>query len=261
MEGMTIGLIKAWREQKWNKRPYVLTNDADILSQKIRCFTSYDDYTASSDFPNHHRSHFHVGLVPVPFHGDLETADTFICLINPGLNILDYYAEDNRAYRRLLLLNLRQKLASDPYPFFPLDPKWRWTSSGKWWSDLFANIIDKLRDKKPSATYADAAKFVSKRIASLELIPYHSFDSGHAAKLTKELESSILIRNFVEKKILHKAHNREALLVIASGANKWNIKKGLPNVVYQPPNHRKAHFSMKPRGSGSKILQWLLRSW
>jgi len=68
------------------------------------------------------------------------------------------------------------------------------------------------------------------------------------------------MRDFVEKKILPKAYNGKALLVIASGANKWDIKEGLPNVVYQPKNHRKAHLSMKRGGSGWKILQRLLKT-
>jgi len=230
-------------------------------TKKRICFKSYNEFISDPKFSDYEGSDFHVGLVPVPFHGSLESADIFIGLINPGFKILDYYVEENQAYRSLLLRNLKQDLKTEEYPFIPLDPKWHWTSGGKWWNDLFIKIIGELREKGLTNSYSDAAKFISKRIAALEFIPYHSVDSGNAQKLAKKLKSSELVKDYVKRQVLPKAANGQALLVIVSGLRMWDIKEGCKNVIYPSTKKSpKAYFSMKEDGAGTAILNWLTKS-
>ena len=44
----------------------------------------------------------------MPFVGDLQSADVFLVLLNPGLGPLDYYGEEKNepGYREALLANL-----------------------------------------------------------------------------------------------------------------------------------------------------------
>jgi hypothetical protein len=253
-------LLKAWRKQTWTRRPYIFSEDKEVLQseEKTICLPSYKKFIWDKDFSGHNQSHFHVGLIPVPFHGDLDSADIFICLINPGLNVLDYYVEGNRAYRTLLLRNLKQKLKSELYPFIPLNPKWHWTSGGIWWHRLFKKIIHELMEKK-GLSYVKATKIIAKRIAALELVPYHSMNSGHISRLIKDLPSAQLMKNYVKHEVLPRVAQNKALLVIASGSSMWKIPNGLPNVVYQPKNHRMANLSMKSKGAGKRILDRLLK--
>jgi hypothetical protein len=250
--------INAWREQSWTKRPYIFDGDEEILPEtKMVKRSSHDEYVMHEEFSDHHTGHFHTGLLPVPFHGYLETADIFICLTNPGLNILDYYTEGT-GYRDLLLKNLKQDLRTERCPFSPLDPKWHWTAGGQWWNRLFREIIAAFREKK-KVSHAEAASIISRRIAALELIPYHSTDSSHVAALAKRLKSTALAKKYLRDVVIPKAEKGDALVVIVSSYKLWDIRPGLPNVVYPPKKKGpKAHLSMKSGYAGDQILKWLL---
>ena len=256
---MESELVRAWRKQKWSKRPYIFRGDHDTLSQSTHCFSSYRNFITHRDFPEQHKSLFHVGLIPVPFQGSLERADVFICLINPGFDLIDYYTEDLPSFRKVVLRNLKQKLSSETYPFFSLDPKWRWTGTGKWWNGLFGNIVREIAKKK-SISYNDAAKLVSKRIAALEIVPYHSLNAAKVTTVSKKLESSKLIRDYLKRTVLPKAKKGNALVIIGSGLKMWEVKEKGKNIVHPPKKKGpKVALSMKSNCAGWKILQRLLK--
>jgi hypothetical protein len=266
---MTHALIRKWRRQPLGGKRYLFEQDK-IPQEMQLCFTSYQDFIGNSEYLNGdktfrtcYRSKFHLGLIPVPFQGDLSSADIFICLINPGLSSLDYLVEEDPSYREILERNLQQNLGKDSYPFFPLDPKWLWTSGGRWWTDLFRGVISKLRLEK-KCSYEEATKIIAKRVAALELVPYHSANADNVAGLVEDLKSTRLIKDYVQTVICPQVCSGKALLIIASGNTLWDIdcgcENGNANIVRRPKKGPpKAQLSMNPGGSGTRISDRLLK--
>jgi hypothetical protein len=253
---MTYGLIDAWAAQKFRKPPYKFTADDDRYLEGKTINLSQQDLLNHPDYANIDPDLLHLGLLPVPFAGDLLKADIFIALINPGFGLgIDHYVETIPEFCDLLRRNLKQDLSSEAYPFFSLDPKWHWTGGGNWWHRLLGGIIRALAERK-HLTYVDATKLVSKRIASLELVPYHSGNSYHIGSLARKLESTRLMKAYVRDVIIPRAENNTALLVIASGRGLWGIASSHSNVVYPPEKSRRAIFSVT-KGAGKMILDRL----
>ncbi|MCQ1779125.1 hypothetical protein NOJ05_18125 [Neorhizobium galegae] len=118
-----------------------------------------------------------LGLLPIPFVGDLRKADIFLCLLNPGLAPADFYAEERHPeYRDQLVKALRQdSYGGDEYPFWPLNPRFCWTGAATWWTGKLRRVIVAAAERW-SCGYAEAAHRVSHRISVIELFPYHSRD-------------------------------------------------------------------------------------
>jgi hypothetical protein len=71
----------------------------------------------------------HLGLIPVPYMGDLDHSSIFILMANPGLKNIDYYAEqENEELKKTLKNNLIQEDLDKEFPFACLNPKFSWYS-------------------------------------------------------------------------------------------------------------------------------------
>lgn len=143
----------------------------------------------------------HLSLIPKPFIGNLEKAEIFILLMNPGFSSHDYYAEEDSAFREACIRNLFQNNSEDEFPFYKLNPKFAWSGGFIWWEALMRPILNELMKKK-FCLYYDALAFLSKKIAAIELVPYHSVDGstlsgpGHA---WDTLPSATQARDFVQR--------------------------------------------------------------
>jgi len=255
---MNHPLLKCWKKQKLIDPPYLFDGDREILKSKL-CIEilSHKKLIQHKEYPPKD-SRFHVGLIPVPFVGNLKTADIYIALINPGLTVCDYYVEETEPeYQQFLRRNLKQDLGSERYPFFKLDPKWDWTSAGVWWHRTLGSVIREVA-KKRNENYQEATEFVAKRIAALEFAPYHSVNGGFVKSGSNSLESSKLMLSFVHKEIIPRADRGEALLIIARGMGKWQIKQSNNVIVYKTKHARSASLSMKSRG-GKAIFKRLIQ--
>jgi hypothetical protein len=254
---MKHGLIEAWGEQEFRRPPYKFSGDEDRFLTGKTISIRNDELIRHENYADLDPRMLHLALIPVPFVGNLERADIFIALINPGLCLgLDHYVETIPEFRDLLRRNLKQELGSEAYPFFKLDPRWHWTSAGTWWHRLFGGIIRAIA-KNNGSSYVEATKLVSKRIAALELVPYHSGNSTHISGLARKLESSRLMKAYANEVIIPRAKSGEALFVVASGRSMWGVTSRHPNVVYPPENSRRALFDVG-NGAGQKILRRLL---
>ena len=123
-------LMEAWRPQQLTKSPFVLDADRETLASGVHTvqYSTLDDYTSSPEFANSNDTTLHLGLVPMPFVGDLQSADVFLVLLNPGLGPLDYYGEQNEpGYREALLANLVSDRNALRDGFMFLNPKFAWT--------------------------------------------------------------------------------------------------------------------------------------
>lgn len=116
-------LVEAWRRLDAEKPPYVLPEDLPCIRAEMMVqYPSFAAYSASADF-RPHDTRLHVGLLPMPYMGDLESATIFLLMLNPGLEFGDYAAElDVPGTRERFLQNLRQEAGQGDFPFALLDP-------------------------------------------------------------------------------------------------------------------------------------------
>jgi hypothetical protein len=160
--------------------------------------------------------------VPVPYTGSIADADIFVLNLNPGFKATDYYAECCIPdFRRQIEANLRQETLSSEFPFLYLDPELCWHSAFTWWESKFRDIAWVLAEKRYGGSYYDGLSHLSKRMAAIELVPYHSVSFlDHVA--LKRLRSSQLARKFVLENVLPQALVGKAVVVVTFGAKYWD---------------------------------------
>lgn len=128
-------LIDAWRARSLAAPPYLLPSDKALLPSKrsTHPYRSFDEFIGSPAFgaPD---TRLHLGLLPIPYVGDLLHAGIYILLLNPSFAPCDYYAEEHSPeYHAALIRNLRQEHGDAAYPFFSLDPRFSWHPGFTYW--------------------------------------------------------------------------------------------------------------------------------
>jgi hypothetical protein len=171
----------------------------------------------------------HAGLVPVPYLGDLRSAEVVICLLNPGFGPVDYFAEDDEAFRKATWANLVQQDQSQDFPFFVLDPNFSWTGAFTWWWRKLQPVITEIKTKNPKITTEGAIAILGKKLAAVELIPYHSYRAPFTKKTVEELESTRLAKEGVEA-----LRKNGALVVYIRSVKLWGKDYGDDD--YEPKN-------------------------
>jgi hypothetical protein len=213
---------------------------------------SFDSYCRDDQFGTLD-ARLHVGLLPLPYVGDLTTADIFILLANPGLSHADYWAEEHvPAYRHRLLNNLSQAEAD---PFLFLDPALSWHPGGQYWLSRFQDLAGSLQSDRIS--FRDSLDLMRKHVACLELVPYHSTGFRLPGRLVDSLESVRLMIDFVNHDLAPRALRGEVLLVVTRQVFRWGIDASCANIVrYGPGQARSASISPATDG-GKAILRFL----
>lgn len=180
-------LIEAWRQFK-PEYPYVFPGDEDVIPKKmtISC-QSLDEYVESPHFGKKNSSGFHLGLLPVPYLGNLETASVFILTLNPGFSPLDYFSETDLDFREALCNSIDQSTLDEHFPFLGLNPKFAWHGGFAYWRGKLQSIAERIV-QSTGVTCLEALQKLSQTIATLELVPYHSASFGGGS----------LIKNFYQ---------------------------------------------------------------
>lgn len=244
-------LIDFWRQLNIEEKPLLHKNDNIKKDDYFDC-KDYSDYIKLMKSPKFKSDNkFHLGLIPIPYIGDIENAKICILMLNPGFGICDYYAEsNNEAYKKSLVNNLRQVLDKE-YPFIFLNPEFLWHGGGQYWEKKLKNIIEETKILF-KYSYADALSHVAKTVAVLQLVPYHS-----KSYLDIEPESSKIMRNFVENELLSKS---EKCIICPRGNNYWKLKDN-DNIILSPDKKSRAgHISKNTFGEDKwkKIIDLLL---
>lgn len=250
-------LVAAWRLLSVDKPPYVLEGD-DLLLEDDRGVTieSIDELVAHPLFDFSGSGVLHLGLLPVPFVGDLQHADIFILLQNPGFRPTNYYQEfQDKAFRTALVDNLAQRPSPDGFSFFPLNPRFCYGGSYDYWRNKLAGILNALR-RDTGISLPDALNLLSRRLAILELFPYHSSVGKMPNRILRRLRSVGLVRRFVTEHLLPRARSGDALIVVTRQARQWALVKEPGVVVYGTTEARSAHLTPNSKG-GMAILQRL----
>lgn len=249
-------LIDGWRGCGVEAAPYLFPGDSlEEIGQSgvaVTQLTSHADYVKDQSFGDDRDTSLHLGLLPVPYVGNLEQASVFILMINPGLGPGDYYAEYNvPGYREALISNLRQENGQNDYPFFGLDPNLAVTGAFDYWHGRLKGIVSALKDQR-GCSYLAALRDLAHKIACLQLMPYHS-QAFRAHKLIDTLKSTELARDYVEKVLKPRAENDEISIVIARQGEKWGLEPGKNVVVYQGSECRGAYLG--PKTSGGPLIK------
>jgi len=174
-------IVEFWARCPLSKPPFVHPDDRPALQQYSRSkpdLATYDDFQSfvtSPRFGAFSDSHLEFSLIPVPYAGDLARADIFVLQLNPGLDFIDYWAECCRPeFKMRLESNLRQRFSDVEFPFLYFDPQFCWHGGFTWWERKFREVASEIAKLKFRGCYFDALRDLSRRVAMLELIPYHS---------------------------------------------------------------------------------------
>lgn len=247
-------LIESWRRCNLEAPPYLFPDDEKHLSDfpDSKTYHSFNEYVVSSEF-GLSDINLHLGLLPIPFAGNLEKASIFILMLNPGLSAGDYFAEQQVAeFRNAHIRSLRQENSDDEFPFIFLNPDFAWHPGFGYWQKKFHNIVDETR-KQFKVTYQEAMSLLSKRLACLELMPYHSKSFGTGSLLNK-LSSVKVMRNYVQDVVIPKAKMDKAIIIAARQVKMWQLPEHKNIIMYEGGETRSAHLTISSRG-GQAIAQ------
>lgn len=225
-----VGFFEFWRRFTPKEGlPHVHPDDLDLLSSKGRGILdlpceNFRQFVRNERFGNFADRAFHLSLLPVPYAGDIKNADIFILLLNPGFSFVDYYAEyESPDFRKRVLKNLKQQNQSQKFPFLYLDPQFCWHSGFSWWEGKFRDVGRTLARQRYNGSYLSALEELSKRVAAIELVPYHSI-SFAAHKLVKQhLPSSVAARSFVKTHLIPRATAGEITIVVTRRVADWGF--------------------------------------
>ncbi len=230
---MPVELVRFWEKYKSTSAPFVHPDDLPVLKDgkfaDIEA-TDLDRYLAHPRFGDFADPRFHLSLLPTPYGGDLRNADIVILLLNPGFNIVDYYAVRDAEFRDRVETSLRQDFGSNDFPFYFLDPRLCWHSGFMWWEKKLRAVISEVAARKHNGHYFEALKDISRRLAFVELVPYHSpVFNAHA--LLNRLPSVQAVRNYVQGRLLPAAVAGEKTIIVTRQAAVWNLPTSNPNII------------------------------
>ena len=193
----------------WNKADLKFSEDGythpcDNISKKYiqKNIKNYEDYIKFLMEGKLKSSDLHLNLLPQPYHGDLKNAKVFILLTNPSVSANNYYAEkEDIEYRKSLWDTLRQtRRNNEIVQHMFLDPKFAWTTGFTWWERKLRDVANEiLKKSKKIHNYSEALEELSKTVASIELVPYHSrYAPSRTLFGSKPLASVNAAREFVQ---------------------------------------------------------------
>jgi hypothetical protein len=194
---------------------------------------------------------FHFSLLPAPYVGNLAEADVFILLLNPGFSPGDYFGEYERTdFKEALKQNLKQEFSGVECPFLYLDPRFCWHPGFRWWEAKLRKILRCVADAQHEGNYLLALKAASQRIASIELVPYHS-RKFRAGELAERLKSAQAARGWVNDFLVPRA--KEGKIVIVA-TYKWSLKNHRNCVVCVKKGAARG-FPLTPKTKAGRLIR------
>ncbi|MFP5208197.1 MAG: hypothetical protein ACLGRW_02795 [Acidobacteriota bacterium] len=266
---MPEDLISFWKRSSFNRLPFAHPDDLpklrEILEKNGRWspesdHRSFRDYLSGKRF-NPDDNGLHLSLLPVPYAGNLRKASVVVLMLNPGFNYSDFWAESDECkipeFRARLNANLQQLFDGDgaEYPFLFLDPQFCWHAGFQWWEKKLRNVIQRIAKKKCGGNYREALQRLSKRLACIELVPYHSASFKHQHLIEEKLPSIVRATEFVKNRLVDKAKAGKITLIVARGNHGWKLDRASENlIIYKNGEERGASLSEKSRG-GKAVLR------
>jgi hypothetical protein len=214
-------LITAWNSPHFAPGlRNVLPGDASTIDapDDVVHHRSWRALISSDGFGADVGSTFHIGLLPMPYLGNLRKSRVFLCSLNPGLGPHDYFGELHvPEYRKALLKNLRQDRDAR-FPF--LDPAHAWHGGSAYWAPRLRSITEGVEEGLKIGP-REAREVCAEHIAVLELVPYHSGNFKLKRRGIDALESTNLIRNFVFSELLPRHRDGDCKLIVLRSRDLW----------------------------------------
>ena len=220
-------LTKFWRRCQLEKPPYVHPCDEQTIRSVQSCSGGYDKYVEAFEKSKLSKTAFHLGLLPQPYHGDLENAQVIILWRNPGFHPSDYVAEEKYPeFRQLIKDTIRQRVRSHMF----LNPKWIWTGGFDWWESKLRKVAQQLVAHNKFEDCPSALADLAANVASVELIPYHSVSFGKSRKYRNltQMPSANAAREFA------KEASKDRKVIVPRAVKDWDIGSGKNIISYDP---------------------------
>ncbi len=255
---MLTEYVDFWRRCSLVAPPFAHPDDLPFLRQNGERFidresANFESFIGGSRFGDFDDHRLHLSLLPVPYVGNLHDADIVILLLNPGFSYADYWAEYKvSAFRKRSEETLLQSLDGVEFPFFGLDPQFCFHGGFLWWEKKLRDVITAVAKKKPRRTYLEALRELSRRLACVELVPYHS-SSFRAHALIGELPSVKMAQRFVRESLVPEARAGRRTLIVTRQARAWGLPKGGKNVITYAGGHTRGA-SLSPNSDGGKAI-------
>ena len=256
-----MNLLQEWAEWKVESPPYILASDLPlIMSERSAQATvikrSWAEAITADDFCAPGDARLHLGLLPIPYIGDLRRATIFLLMLNPGLGPDDYFGEYQiTGFREALLSNLKQDFSDKSQPFLFLDPQYSWHGGFDRWHSKLAGVIGELA-KIWRTTYSSARTELGRSLACIELFPYHSRSFNDIGGWLQNLQSVQLARSYVHDVVMQRVHCKEAIVIVTRQSRVWGITESDCVVVYTCREARAAYLTPSSRG-GKAIIAHL----
>lgn len=239
-------LVSAWQGLSLDGPAYALETDLAVLPQTgphTVTLKSYEEYLEKA-LQNANDPRLHLGLLPQPWCGDLNSATVFVLMLNPGLNPGDYYAEYRvPSFRAALISNLRSE-PNRPYPLLFLDPEFSWHPGARYFRTRLQWLALALASQK-GASYREALAVVARSVCCLQLVPYHSAVFRLPTLILDRLESTALSKAFVREHLLSRS---DVLILVTRQWGRWGLPTQRNIVRYEGSETRAAHLSRRSRG-------------
>jgi len=246
-------LARYWSTFDVTTAPFVHAGDRRLIeSRGVRDFRfgSLDEFVRSEAF-GRPGGGLHLGLLPMPFVGNLATADVFVLLLNPGFETADYVADTDPDLHAAEVRTLYQTLDDVEFPFIFLDPRFCWSGGYRWWESKLRDVTRQFA-LDHGIRYYEALSRVASRVAAIEVFPYHS-SSGPAG--LERLPSSAAAREFVRDNLVPRARDGELTLIVTRAAAAWGLSiaddDGQNIVVYSGAETRAAYLTSLSRGGAA----------
>jgi len=247
-------LLDAWRKFKPDNPPFTLPGDEALLAEPaLWTIDQWREYVADPERGNPtDAGKLCLGLLPMPFVGNLDTASIFLLMLNPGARPHDFFGESEvPEYRAELLATLRQDEGIDGL----LDPRFAWHGRYGYWEGKLSKLFARIAGS--DQTYGTARHTLQSKMAALELVPYHSTRYALPGRMLKKLKSVELVRSFVSDVVIPRARAGDALVIIGRAADRWGKFPKSKNIVaYSGTAARSAHLTPDSPG-GKAILRFL----
>jgi len=140
-------------------------------------------------------------------------------------------------------------------PFFFLDPRFAWHGGFDWWNSKLAKVIDRLAAARKTS-FAEARTYLGSKLASIEMIPYHSASFKDQGGWLRNLRSVSLARAFVKQSVLPRVKRGKAIVIVTRKVRLWDLPRCSGVVKYTAGQAIGAHLTPNTPG-GRAILKRL----
>jgi predicted nucleotidyltransferase len=183
-------MFEFWRSYAFGGPPFVHPDDNALLRGRID-FTQASNSSADlgaflrgHGFQPPQRDRFAVSLYPVPYIGDLATAEIIVLLLNPGYELADVWEMEHPEFKAALRETIYQDLANRQFKFICIDPQFSWHSGFRWWERRLRPLTQQVA-ARAGLTYSAALRLLAAKLGCIELVPYRSAGLTPSADLMK----------------------------------------------------------------------------